>query len=443
MPICAEDAEESVIKTILNFGYKDNFIMEKALSIIKEDDFYNPQYGLIYGAMRDLFDNGIGINLTTVVNNLREKGKLDSVGGTSAVSGFMLNVNWVQPESITWYCNIVKDKSLKREILSKQEALIHNLHNFSNEELEKKLSEQIELAREIPGKITRMHDMAEAVEVTEKKIFEQIEKGQKIAGYSTGFYQFDYVTSGVEPGLFYVYAAETSKGKSTLALNIAVNLLKQNIPVLYFIYEMPMMQIIKRIIASELQIQANKLRSGNLDESEQELIRERSKILKEYPLKIIDDYQLKIVEMEKIIHQFKMNHQEFVVFVDYLQLVKGGEGDTTREKVSSIARSLLSFAGKYNIPVIALSQFSRSIAHRGDRARPKLSDLKESSEIEQAADTVVLIHATDNEMEQEMPTMNIDVAKQRYGEIGNFNLKFKRKFVRFENHGGYYDPGNP
>lgn len=441
MPIYAEDAEESVLKTIATYSTENNFIMEKALNIITEDGFYNPVHRAIFKAMHSLFQDKIGINITTIAEYLRKNNNLEKIGGSAQIARLVTGT--VSPENILWYCNIVKDKSIKRQILSKQKILMQKLPNYSNEELEQKLEEQIKLAREIPGKITRMYDMATAVEVTQKKIFEQIKKGQKIAGYSTGFYQFDYLTSGIEPGLLYIYAGDTSKGKSALALNVAINLLKQNIPVLYFILEMPVVQIVKRIMATEFQIIANKLRSGNLSDTEQGIIKTNSKRLCDLPLKIIDDFQCKISDIEKIIHQFKLNHDEFVVFVDYLQLVKGGTGDTTREKVSDIARSLLSFAGSYNIPIIALSQFSRSFAHRGNKAKPKLSDLKESSEIEQAADTVVLLHATDEEMEQEMPTVQISIAKQRYGEIGHFKLKFKRKYIKFENHGEYYDPENP
>ena len=441
MSIYAEDAEENVLKTIATYSTENNFIMEKALTIVSEEDFYNPVHRVIFGAMYCLERDGIGINITTIIDHLRKQNNLEKVGGSTQIA--KLVTGNVSPENILWYCNIVKDKSIKRKILSKQKILMQGLQNYSNEELEQKLEEQIKLAREIPGKAMRMHDMAGAVEVTQKKIFEQIKKGQKIAGYSTGFYQFDYLTSGIEPGLLYIYAGDTSKGKSALALNVAVNLIKQDIPVLYFIMEMPVVQIVKRIMSSELKIVANKLRSGNLSETEQDIIKNNSYLLCDLPLKIIDDFQCKISDIEKIIHQFKMNHEEFVVFVDYLQLVKGGTGDTTREKVSDIARSLLSFAGSYSIPIIALSQFSRNFAHRGERAKPKLSDLKESSEIEQAADTVVLIHATDEEMEQEMPTVQVSIAKQRYGEIGHFKLKFKRKYIRFENYGDYYDPENP
>ncbi len=441
MSIYAEDAEESVLKAIATYSTENNFIMEKALAIISEDDFYMPGYKLIFQSMRNLYTGKTGINITTIVDDLRKNNNLEKIGGSSQVA--KLIAGNISPENILWYCNIVKDKSIKRQILSKQKALIEKLPNYSNEELEQKLEEQIKLARQIPGKITCMYDMSTAIEVTQKKIFKQIEKGQKIAGYSTGFSQFDYLTSGIEPGLLYIYAGDTSKGKSALALNVAMNLLKQNIPVLYFILEMPVVQIIKRIMAAEFQIIANKLRSGNLSDAEQDIIRNNSRQLCDLPLKIIDDFQCKISDIEKIIHQFKLNHNEFIVFVDYLQLVKGGVGDTTREKVSDIARSLLSFAGNYNVPIIALSQFSRSFAHRGDRAKPKLSDLKESSEIEQAADTVVLLHATDEEMEQEMPTVQVSIAKQRYGEIGHFKLKFKRKYIKFENYGSYYDPENP
>jgi replicative DNA helicase len=198
---------------------------------------------------------------------------------------------------------------------------------------------------------------------------------------------------------------------------------------------MPDIQLAKRIISSELKIMAGKLRTGNLSPDEIRLIVDWMESFKKYPLNLIDNYRSTIGEIEKIIREFKIKNENFVVFIDYLQLVRGGTGNTREQEVASISKAFKGIAMQYNIPLMALSQLSRKVDNRGKNAKPVLSDLRESGALEQDADTVIFLHRSDENEFKEFHPIEVIIAKQRYGELRVFELLFNKPFVKFLNKG--------
>ena len=265
-----------------------------------------------------------------------------------------------------------------------------------------------------------------------EKLFNQ--KG-KISGITTGFSGIDRITSGLHNSDLLILAARPAMGKSAFAINIATNVAKSGVPVVIFNLEMSKEQVANRILASEAMVDSNKLRTGQLDDSDWMKIASTSGILSDTPIYIDDTPGISIMEIRTRCRKLKMEKNIGFVVIDYLQLISAsGKKNASREQeISEISRSLKILAKELNIPVLALSQLSRSAEKRQDDKRPMLSDLRESGAIEQDADIVMFIYREDyyNQDTPEKNVAEIIFAKQRGGSTGTVKLKWLGNYTKF------------
>lgn len=265
-----------------------------------------------------------------------------------------------------------------------------------------------------------------------EKLFNQ--KG-KISGLTTGFSGIDRITSGLHNSDLLILAARPAMGKSAFAINIATNVAKSGTPVAIFNLEMAKEQVVNRILASEAMVDSNKLRSGQLDDNDWMKLASASGILSETPIYIDDTPGISIMEIRTKCRKLKMEKNIGLVVIDYLQLITAsGKKNASREQeISEISRSLKILAKELNIPVIALSQLSRSAEKRQDDKRPMLSDLRESGAIEQDADIVMFIYREDyyNQEASDKGVAEIIFAKHRGGSTGTVKLKWLSNYTKF------------
>ena len=265
-----------------------------------------------------------------------------------------------------------------------------------------------------------------------EKLFNQ--KG-KISGITTGFSGIDRMTSGLHNSDLLILAARPAMGKSAFAINIATSVAKSGIPVAIFNLEMSKEQVVNRILASEAMVDSNKLRTGQLDDNDWMKLASTSGILSDTPIYIDDTPGISIMEIRTKCRKLKMEKDIGLVVIDYLQLItaSGKKNSSREQEISEISRSLKILAKELNIPVIALSQLSRSAEKRQDDKRPMLSDLRESGAIEQDADIVMFIYREDyyNPETPEKNVAEIIFAKHRGGSTGTVKLKWLGNYTKF------------
>ena len=265
-----------------------------------------------------------------------------------------------------------------------------------------------------------------------EKLFNQ--KG-KISGITTGFSGIDRMTSGLHNSDLLILAARPAMGKSAFAINIATSVAKSGVPVAIFNLEMSKEQVVNRILASEAMVDSNKLRTGQLDDNDWMKLASTSGILSDTPIYIDDTPGISIMEIRTKCRKLKMEKDIGLVVIDYLQLItaSGKKNSSREQEISEISRSLKILAKELNIPVIALSQLSRSAEKRQDDKRPMLSDLRESGAIEQDADIVMFIYREDyyNPETPEKNVAEIIFAKHRGGSTGTVKLKWLGNYTKF------------
>jgi replicative DNA helicase len=387
--------------------------------------------------MTDLFDKAEPIDLVTLNNHLKEKGRLEAVGG----SGFLARLVDVVPlaANAQHYARIVHDKAVLRRLIEKANAISKRC-----------FQEQ--------GPADEIVDFAENAifEVTDKKASQAfyplhklidgnisfLEEKQKnkslVTGVPTGFRQLDNLTSGLQNSDLIILAARPSMGKTALALNIARNAaVEAGVPVAVFSLEMSKEQLSLRLLCSEARIDSSRLRSGFLTDEDWHRVTDAASDLSDAPIFIDDSASLSAMEVRAKARRLKMDKGIGLIVIDYLQLMQGRAGAERRDlEISDISRSLKALAKEINLPVIALSQLNRMLEQRTDR-RPRLSDLRESGALEQDADVVAFIYRDEvynkEENNPNKGTAEIILAKQRNGPTGDVRLAFLNAYTRFEN----------
>lgn len=426
-PIYSPEAESAVISSLL---MSEDAIPE-AIAILSTDDFYEPIHNILFESIKCLYELEKKVDLVTVLDFLRKEQTLEKVGGPASVASYIRgNIN---AENIIWYANIVKEKSLLRQIVKKAGEVTVKAERKA-EDLESTALEVVDLSRAIPGEVLSIKSLENLLPGIMKKIEKRIETKSGIEGYKTGFHSLDKMFLGVRQREYFILAGRPSFGKSCLALNLATNFAKQGIPILFFSFEMDIENLNERLLAAESRLSYNKIISGDLDEFEVQHLTETIISIESLPLFFVADYKRNISRIEKTIREFKIKHKEFVVIIDYLQLISS-KGQTREQEVADISRRLKNLAMESNILLIAISQLSRKVDSRGKNAKPILSDLRESGEIEQDADIVLFLHRDQEKIFEESSTETIELflAKRRNGATGKMKLTFHKNYARFDN----------
>lgn len=429
------DAEEAIIGGLLVNPDEMNEIVET----VKPSDFYHPQHQLAFGAMVALFNRNEPIDIITVTEALQANDDLDNAGGRSTLMA-LAQAN-LMVGNLSHYARIVRDKSLLRALITAGAEVVETAYeeDAAEDALDKAQQVIFNVAqRGLPENIVHIRDILPTS-------FEQIEERHankgSLMGISTGFYELDVMTSGLQRSDLLILAARPSMGKTAFCLNIGSHVaLRESKPVLFFSLEMSKEQLVTRLICSEAELDAQKIRSGHMTEQDFMKISGAMGKLGDAPLYIDDSPGMTVMEMRAKARKLKADTGDLgLIIIDYLQLMEGsggskGGGDNRVQVISAISRGLKGIAREIQVPVIALSQLSRAVESRPDK-RPMLSDLRESGSIEQDADLVMFIYRDEYyNPETERPGVaDIIVAKQRNGPVGSVELLFRNNITRFLN----------
>ena len=427
------EAEQSVIASML-MGRE---AIMAASEILTSDDFYQHQYGVIFDAMVELFNEGKPVDLVTLQNRLREKDVPPELSSMEFVRDLLNAVP--TSANVRHYANIVSEKAVLRRLIKLTEEIENDCY-LNKEPVEVIMEETEKKMFQLLGQ-RNSGDFMPIRQVVINTL-ENIERASKtkgnVTGIPTGFTDLDYKTSGLQNSDFILIAARPSMGKTAFVLNIAQYMaFKKDKAVAIFSLEMSREQLMNRLLSMESKVDSQHLRTGNLKDDEWSKLIESAGMIGESRLMIDDTPGISIGEMRSKCRKYKLEHGLDIIIIDYLQLMSGSgksSSESRQQEISDISRSLKALARELNVPVVALSQLSRAVEQRTDH-RPMLSDLRESGAIEQDADVVMFIYRDDyyNKDSENKGIAEIIIAKQRNGPIGTVNLVWLPDYTKFAN----------
>ena len=427
----SKEAEQSVIGSMI----MDKEAIVVASESLKPDDFYIRQYGVLFEAMIELYNEGRPSDLITILDKLKEKDVSPEVCGME----FIRDVTDAVPTSanIKYYADIVAEKALSRRLIKITETIANTCY-LDKERIDTVLEET---EKQVFGIIQNRgsgdyEDIKDVVFRTLRNIEAAAKSKGRITGIATGFRDLDYKTAGFQRSDLILIAARPSMGKSALVLNLAEYVaVRSHITTALFSLEMSKEQLINRMLAMNSKVDSQNIRTGDLKDEEWANLMESARNIGESGLIIDDTPGISISELRSKCRKLKLEKKLGLVIIDYLQLMSGGgRSESRQQEVSEISRSLKALAREINCPVIALSQLSRAVEQRPDK-RPMLSDLRESGAIEQDADMVIFIYRDEyyNRNTEEPGVAELIIGKQRNGPTGTVKLKWMGQIQKFGN----------
>ncbi len=432
IPPQAVDMEESVLGAILIES--DSLI--KIVDILVQDDFYHEKNGIIYQMMIELFNRKEPIDLLTVSHKLELIGELDKVGGEE----YLAHLVDLVPSSahIEHYAYTVKHKSTLRRLIAVGSSIVE-LGFDETQEIDHVLDQAEQAVFSVAQKIVKQEyvKMSDALHDAFDRIDDVHNNGIGMKGVKTGFEALDNALGGLQPSNLVILAARPSVGKTSLALEIIKNVaITSGKGAVFFSLEMSKEEVVDRLISSEARVDLFKMKTGKLHPQDFEQLAPALDSLSKSQLFIEDSPGSSVMKMRAILRRILAEVDELgLVVVDYLQLMESSvKNDNMVQQVSEISRSLKSLAREFNVPVVALSQLSRSVESRSPQI-PRLSDLRESGSIEQDADVVLFIYREERENPdtERKGIAEIHIARQRNGHIGKVTLGFKKEYATFIN----------
>lgn len=446
LPPQALDLEEAVLGAMM----LEREAMNSVIDILKSSSFYKDANARIFAAISDLFAKGEPVDILTVTHALRKAGELELVGGPLYISQLTNRV--ASAANIETHARIIAQKHIQRELIRISGEIIRDAYDETSDVFDLLDRAESNLFQVAEGNIRKNYDKMSALI---KTALDQIELARQntsgVSGVPTGFTALDRVTSGWQRSDMIVVAARPGMGKTAFVLSMARNMAVEfQIPVAVFSLEMSSVQLVQRLIASETEIDAEKLRKGNLADHELHQLHQRISRISEAPIFIDDTPALSVFELRAKCRRLKAQHGIQMVIIDYLQLMTtGGESKAgnREQEISTISRSIKQIAKELDVPVIALSQLSRQVETRGGDKRPLLSDLRESGAIEQDADIVAFIYRAeyygidqDADGNSTHGKAEIIIAKHRNGSLEDVPLRFIGRLAKFTNLDGFdYD----
>jgi replicative DNA helicase len=424
------EAERAVLGAIM----MDNETVYTVMEILEPSAFYQPSHRLIFSTMLDLSERGEPIDIVTLVDRLRSTGSLDKAGGPDYIPTLADEV----PTSagVANYAKIVKEKATLRNLIETSTEIVQDCFDAPGD-VDQLLDEAERRIFAISEERIRSGflSMKEIVKSSFKTIESLYEKKEHITGVPTGFADIDELTSGFQSSDLIIIAGRPSMGKTAFCLNIAQYAsMKKKLTVAVFSLEMAKEQLVMRMLCSEARIDAHRLRSGFLGQTDWPKLSTAAGRLADASIYIDDTPAISSMEMRAKTRRLKADKGLDLVIVDYLQLMSGrSRSDSREQEISEISRSLKSLAKELGVPVVALSQLNRGVESRMDK-RPILADLRESGAIEQDADVIIFIYRDEvyNKESMEKGIAEIIVGKQRNGPVGTRKLTWLDKYTRFE-----------
>ena len=424
------DAERSVLGAM--------FLQESAVSevfgLLGADDFYKKGHRIIMRTMADLFERNEPIDEVTVAAALKTSGELEAAGGIAYLAGLTESVPTAA--NAMYYARIVRDRSLARRLIDAATDIAQLGYEGGDVAL------ALDQAEAKIFEITHGREERDFVPLKQaiKTAFQQIEQAYErkatVTGVATGYIDMDQKTAGLQPSDLIIIAGRPSMGKTALALNIGQNTaIRDKTPVAVFSLEMSKEQLVLRMLCSEARIEAQKIRSGFLKDTDWPKLATAASVLSQAPVYLDDTGAISLLEMRAKARRLKAEKGLGLIVVDYLQLMRGRQTENREREISEISRGLKSLAKELNVPVVALSQLNRSLESRQDK-RPMLSDLRESGAIEQDADVICFVYRDEyyNEKSNDKGIAEIIIGKQRNGPTGMIKLRFFNEFTRFDNY---------
>ncbi|WP_139492481.1 replicative DNA helicase [Brevibacillus dissolubilis] len=425
------EAEQSVLGAV--FLSKDALIT--AVEILQPEDFYKASHQRIFKIFLDLYEKGEPVDLVTVTAELQQQKVLEEVGGVTYLTDLASSVPTAA--NVEYYAKIVEEKSLLRRLIRTATKIANDGYTREDDvgeiiaDAEKYILE-ISHNRNSGGFIP----IKDALMETYEKIEALSQQTGDITGIPTGYTDLDKMTSGFQRSDLIILAARPSVGKTAFALNVAQNVAaRANETVAIFSLEMGASQLVQRMICAEGNLDAQKMRSGRLDEDDWQKLTMAIGTLAKAPVYIDDTPGITVQDIRAKCRRLQQERGLGMILIDYLQLIQGrGKGDNRQQEVSEISRTLKGIARELNVPVIALSQLSRGVEQRQDK-RPMMSDIRESGAIEQDADIVAFLYRDDyyDKETENKNVIEIIIAKQRNGPTGTVELAFLKEYNKFVN----------
>lgn len=421
-----EEAESSVLGAILI----DKDAINTASEILNPSDFYNTQNGIIFEAMLALYETRSPIDIVTLSSQLKKKKNADAI----AASYITDLVNSVPTAAnIQEYARLIKDASIKRRLIHLSTEITE--HSFDDE---KELQEVIDTAESGIFSISQGNTTKGFIPIRQSlassfdRIDELHKKGEGLRGVKTGFADLDGMLSGMQASNLLILAARPGTGKTAMAMNIAQAVaVNEKTPIGIFSLEMSQEELVDRLLVGQADVDAWRLKTGKLSESDFTKLSEAMGQLADAPIFIDDTPGITVSEMRTKARRLQLEHGIGLLVVDYLQLVNPGKRLESRvQEVSMVSQALKNLARELKIPVLALSQLSRAVEHRGE-AKPQLADLRESGAIEQDADVVMFLYRADPDATGSPLPINLLIAKHRNGPTGEVNLLFRGDRIKF------------
>ena len=433
----AIELEQAVLGALM----LDNESLSDAIDSLKTEYFYSPKHQKIFEAIVNLFNNTQPVDILTVSEELKKLEAFESIGGLAYISELTNNV--ASASNTEFHARIIAEKFIKRSLINISRKISIDAFDDSVDIFDLLNNAETELFTVTEGTLRKSYDkMSSLIKGALENIEILREKEDGLSGIPSGFTNLDRVTSGWQNSDLVICAARPGMGKTALALTMTRNIaVDHKVPIGFFSLEMSSEQLVNRLIASEAELNASKLRKGDLADHEMVQLHEKIKQLSEAPIFIDDTPALTIFELRAKARRLVKNHGVKIIIIDYLQLMHAGNNAGNREQeISTISRSLKGIAKELKIPVIALSQVNRGVENRtgvGSK-RPMLSDLRESGAIEQDADIVTFIYRPEyykiyewDNGDDSRGQGELIIAKHRNGSLKNVRLKFIPEFAKF------------
>lgn len=408
-----------------------------AAELVQPSDFYYPANQTIFKAMLELFDKGQAIDPLTIRNLLDSRGEFELAGGMAYLTELVTAVP--TSANIEYYAKNVADKAIARSVINDLTDSISAVYNSDAgiDEIISKTEQSLINASSSRNKSSFKH-IHDVIETAQVKIEERASMSSDVTGTPTGFHDFDKITTGLHEDNLIILAARPAMGKTALALNIAQNVaVKSKKAVAVFSLEMGSESLVERMLAAEGNVMSYHIRTGKLSENEWQRLIYAQAQLAEAKIYIDDTPGIRVTEIRSRARKLAQETDGLgLIVIDYLQLITGNNPKNRQQEVSEISRQLKILAKELNVPVIALSQLSRSVEQRQDK-RPVLSDLRESGSIEQDADIVAFLYREayydKSDDGPENNKVELILEKNRHGSLGTVQLFFHKEYTKFTN----------
>lgn len=422
------EVEKKLLSSLL---LEEGRAMSQVATVLKQEDFYRPEHRVIYRALQKLYGRGTPIDILILEDELRRSDELKKVTRQYLFGLIPLEYTTARAE---YYAKLIKEKSILRQ-LTEAGREIAGAAEAGLESVEEILSaaEQKILKVSATRSRTGFEGLTEIIMRSFERINEIMNHPHEIAGVPSGLVDLDKILNGFQKSDMIILAARPSMGKTALALNIARNAAKRGKVVAIFSLEMSKVQLGNRLLSTWSGVNSQYINTGNLTEENMRTLVEALGELSELKLYIDDTAGIGLMELRSKIRRLKHEHGLDMVIVDYLQLMQGGRQENRQQEISEISRGIKALARELEVPIIALSQLSRSVELRAEK-KPQLSDLRESGSLEQDADIVMFLYRDEYYNRDEASNENIAeviIAKNRNGPTTSIRLQFDKNVMRF------------